>query len=454
MKTQKLMDKYVVKCPFAVLTQIAIRCLTRDDLDEVFQAERSRQYEREVAFSAVALAVADVVLGFAENFNQAYTSHKDKLAVSCNSFYEKIKKTELPVSAGLVKRSADRAKEMQDHLGFVPWEPCKGYRLFSLDGNHLQESDKRLQPLRDAYDAPLAGTIVARFDHQRQLFDRAYPLEDAHAQESSTHEQVVADLIPGDLLLADRHYCVLALLADIDQVGANFIIRQHGRFKGVLVGQRKKVGQTSTGTVYEQEIRTRDESDAFAMRRITIVLEQATRNDDLELHVLTNLPAQVDAVKVADLYALRWEEETGFFYLTTTLTCEVKSVGHPRAALLLFCMAMLAFNIRQIVFAALYAVHDEDDVNEVSHFQISVEVSRYTDGMLIAIDEGHWQQLIPPRAEDAAHLMCQIAQSIKIRNYRKGRPKPKKKKTKPKRTRPKTHISTAKVLAEAKLKRP
>ena len=154
MKVDDLLGKFTTRCPFAVLTQVCIHALAGDELDKVFHEERSRQYEREVAFSAVAMAVADVTLGFAENFNQAYKAHKKNLGVSLNSFYEKIKATELAVSEGLVARSARRSADMQDALGFVPWELLAGYRVFSIDGNHLQESDKRLGPLRDAFDAP------------------------------------------------------------------------------------------------------------------------------------------------------------------------------------------------------------------------------------------------------------------------------------------------------------
>lgn len=54
-------------------------------------------------------------------------------------------------------------------------------------------------------------------------------------------DRIAADLQPKDLLIADRHYCVLAFLQRIDQSRAAFAIRQHGRFKGVLVGMCEKL---------------------------------------------------------------------------------------------------------------------------------------------------------------------------------------------------------------------
>jgi hypothetical protein len=465
MDATSLLRKFVDKCPFAVLTQMAIRGVLRDDLDEVFHARRSRQYEQDLLFSDMAFAVADVVLRFAGSFNQAYDNQREKLGVSRGSFYEKINATEPAISEGVVEKSVRRAAALQDALEDAPWEVLPGYRVLSIDGNHLQETEKRLQVLRDADDAPLAGIVVARFDHQRGLFDRAYLIEDAHAQECSLKERIAADLGPGDVLLGDRHYCVLDFLRDLHARGAAFVIRQHGRFRGVLLGRRRKIGTTSRGAVYEQTIRTREDGDALVMRRITVALNTPTEDGATEVHLLSNLPAEIDAdeidadeidaATISDLYLLRWEEERAFYYLRMTLTCELKSVSGPKAALFLFCMALLAFNVRQVLFAALFAEHEQEAVEEVSHHRISVEVSRYTDGMLAAVDESTWKKLVPSDVAGLARRMREVAAGIDLSRYKKSRRGPKKKKPpKPTPTRRKTHMSTAKALAAARSQRP
>jgi len=448
-RDRKLLDSFLKKCPFAVLTQAAVRGVIVGELDDIFEEHRQQQYERTLTFSATATAVADVVLRFAENFRQAYATHKENLRVSLTSFYNKINATELAISEAIAARSAQRAAALQDELGFRPWEVLPGYRVYALDGNHLPESDKRLEPLRLLHDAPLPGTVVARFDLQRQLFDRAYVLEDAHAQESTVLDRVLEDLQPGEVLMADRHYCILRFLRAADAKGVFFLIRQHGRFKGVLVGQRRKIGCIATGTVYEQAIKTDSTADALVMRRITVELDEPTRNGDAVIHLLTNLPARVDALGVSNAYRRRWEEETGFYYLTTTLTCELASVGDPQAALFLFCMAMLAFNIRQVVFAALYAEHEEELVSEVSHHALSVEVSRFTDGMLVVLDDEFWDRVLGKSDFDQAQQLRSFSQQIDLHQYRKHKRGPKKKVVKPPRTRNKTHVSTAKLLREA-----
>jgi hypothetical protein len=445
----KLLDAFVEKCPFAVLIQAAVRGVIAEDLDQVFEENRSQQYERTVTFTAVAIAVADVVLRFASNFRQAYTTHKNNLRVSLTSFYNKINATELPISEAIVARSAERAAAMQDQLGFRQWAILPGHRVFALDGNHLPESQKRLRPLRLLHDAPLPGTIVARFDLQRELFDRAYLLEDAHAQESTVLGRVLEDLQAGDVVVADRHYCILSFLHAAEEKGVGFVIRQHGRFKGVLEGSRRKIGRMETGTVYEQVIKTSSAADALTMRRITVELDVPTRDGDTAIHLLTNLPADVDALLIANSYRYRWDQETGYYYLTTTLTCELASVGNPQAALFLFCLAMMAFNIRQVVFAALYAEHAEELVSEVSHHALSVEISRFSDGMLVVLDDAFWHRTLGGTSADLAKTLRALSRQIDLKRYRKSKRGPKKKVVKPPRKRNKTHVSTAKILKKS-----
>lgn len=442
----KIFDRFVRKAPFAVMTRILAQDFIGGDLNRVFDDNRQQQRDSIASFQAVAATVADVVLNFSDNFNQAYKEHKAELSVTRQSFYAKTRGVEPAVSEAIVARSAERAIAMQDELGFVPWELLPGYRCLSVDGNVLAKSDKRLKVLREVKGAPLPGKIVARFDLQRQLFDRAYVLLDGHSQESTCCDRIVGDLAVKDVLIADRHYCIVPFLSKISQAGGFFVIRQHGRLKGVLLGERKPIGRISTGMVYEQELRLSDAEDAMTVRRITVELDEPTRDGDLVIHVLTNLPADVSATVAAELYRHRWEEETAFNVLQMTLTCEHPGVGHPRAAVFLFCMSVLAFNLRQTIFAALYAAHDEEAVQEISHFHVSKNVSDKTEGMLIAITKEEWTELIPSTPPKIAALLTEIASNINLGEYRKSRRGPKKKKPRRSRNVASAHVSTAKLL--------
>ena len=136
------MDSFYRFCkvaPFAVMTQALIRSFVCDEFDDIFEASRNGQYEDKVTFEALGLAVADIALGYCENPNQAYREHKENLAVARSSFYDKLNGTRTSLSAAVVAASARKAIEIQDTLGFVQWDALPGYRVFAVDGNHLQK---------------------------------------------------------------------------------------------------------------------------------------------------------------------------------------------------------------------------------------------------------------------------------------------------------------------------
>ena len=81
------------------------------------------------------------------------------------------------------------------------------------------------------------------------------------------------------------------------------------------------------------------------VRRVKVLLQQATRDGDWEIFILTNLPSEVaSALLIAQLYRQRWKLETLFQVLTETLCCEINTLGYPRAALFAFYIALLTYS--------------------------------------------------------------------------------------------------------------
>jgi hypothetical protein len=445
MKSKDAFDRFCIVAPFAVMAQTLIRSFVCEEFEGIFEANRNGQYEDKVTFEALGLAVADIALGYCDNANQAYREHKENLAVARSSFYDKLNGTRTSLSEAVVASSASKAIEIQDAVGFIQWDGLPGYRVFALDGNHLPKTEKRIKELRGTSQAPLPGTCVARFDLGRQLFDRVYLLEDAHQQESATLDDVAQDLGKNDLLIADRHYCIDAFLTRLDQQSSSFIIRQHGRLKGVLLGQRRKIGRTATGMVYEQSMRLTKRDGAITVRRITVELDNPTRDGDTEIHVLSNLPSKVNAKTIINLYARRWEEETAFYHEQMCLNGELPSLGHPRAALFLFCIATMAYNILQTLLSVLYAEHEDEEVDELSFYYVSLEIERYTPGMLAVLEADDWARVTPRTTARLAQLLAKIASGIDLSKYRKSRRGPKKPYKRKSNDRS-GHLSTAKFL--------
>ena len=83
----------------------------------------------------------------------------------------------------------------------------------------------------------------------------------------------------------------------------------------------------------------------MTVRCVTVKLKTATRDGEREIVILTNVPKKdADAMKVATLYRKRWTVETMFQEMTENLTCEIKTLGYPRAAVFAFCLALMAWN--------------------------------------------------------------------------------------------------------------
>lgn len=446
MDRKSVFQKFCSSAPFATMTQLVMRACIRDTFGDVFEEFRGRQYEDKLTFEDVSIAVADVALGVVANPNQAYREHKEDLAVARGRFYDKLNGVSLTLSEQVVRATAEKLVSLQDALGFKKWEGIEGYRLLAVDGNHLQKSEKRLAALRDLENAPLPGTAVARLDLDRQILDHVYLLGDAHQQEADTSDALVEDLEPNDVLVADRHYCIVKFLEQMAAKSVCFIIRQHGRLPGVLLGRRRKLGRTETGTVYEQQMRLTKSEDSLVVRRITIELDKPTQDGDTVIHTLTNLSDEVDGRKVARLYHRRWEEEYAFYYLRMCFYGELPSLGHPRAALFLFSLSVLAYNILQVILAAFFAVHDDDEVLQLSNLYISKEIASKTPGMLIVFEDADWDALLPDSVMEQAKLLTTIARQTKIDDYRKSVRTKKKKPKKKKRNVAHKHVSTAKII--------
>ena len=251
-------------------------------------------------------------------------------------------------------------------------------------------------------------------------------------------------------IIADRHYCIVAFLNEIAIKGSSFIIRQHVRLHGKLIGDRKMLGRSNTGVVYEQQMRLSSDEDALVVRGITIELYELTQEGEAVMHILTNLPPRVCGKGIAEQYD-RWEVETGFYYVRMCFNGELASMGHPHAALFIYSLTVISYNILQVILAALFATHEQEEVNSISGLYISKEIANVIPGMLIALDDEYWEQRLSDGTRKAASLLKQIAKEIDLSRYRKSQRKPKdkrngKQKVKKKPNARHSHASTAKLL--------
>lgn len=447
----KVFKPFIEERPICVMARGVLENLFDPErIDALFDRTARIQYTRELMFSTLVDLMGQVVLGIQPSIHAAYQAQAEKIGVSDQAVYDKLNRVELGVSAELVRDSARQAAAVIRALRAPLPALLKGYRTKILDGNHLSASEHRIQELRRTWAAPLPGTILVVLDRELMLADDVFLCEDGHAQERSLLNKVLPTVQLGDLWMADRNFCTIGFTTGIDARGGAFIIRQHGQLQGELIGRRKYKGKAKTGKVYEQSLRVVDsQGNIFTLRRITVHLDQPTRDGDREIHLLTNLPAEVaSARKVADLYAKRWTIETMFQELTQTLTCEVNALGYPKAALFGFCLALLAYHAVSVIKAALRAVHGRETVErEVSGYYLSLELTQTYEGMMIAIPASNWRMFRALTPMKMAQVLKTLAAQANLRRYQKHPRGPKKPPPKKSKYKNGGHVSTAKLIA-------
>lgn len=186
------------------------------------------------------------------------------------------------------------------------------------------------------------------------------------------------------------------------------------------------------------------------VRRITVKLNQPTRDGDRELHILTNLTSgEASAAKVADLYARRWTIEVVFLEMQQTLACEINTLGYPKAALFAFCIALMLTNAVSMLKESLRAVHGVHTIDdEVSPYYLSLEIQKTYDGMMVQIPAPHWNVFTNMTIAQFAKCLLELAGKIDLSRYPKSKRGPKKPPPNRSQYHNGGHLSTFRLLAE------
>jgi hypothetical protein len=451
----EVFERFVKRSTLTVMTRATMEhALDEAALDALFDQTADRQYTRKLLFSAVVELMTLVVCNRI-SVHRAFKKSRDRIGVTLQAVYDKLDGLEPRTSQTLVRHFANRLAPVIDAMGGAVSEWLPGYRVKVMDGNHIASTDHRIEVLRDTAAGALPGFAVVVLDPRLQMAIDVFPEEDGHAQERSLTNAILATVEPKDVWIDDRNFCTIPLLLGIAKRGAFFVTRQHRtNAPWEATGPLKECGACETGAVFEQQgvLRGGEQGD-LSVRRITVRLAKATRDSDRELHILTNLPATVPAVKVADLYRNRWSIETAFQEMERALGGEVATLGYPKAALFAFCVALVAYNVYATLKASLRAVHGEEKVREeVSGFHIAADVSLDYPGMDVALPDEMWERFQEMTSKQFGHWLVETARSVDMRNIKKAKRGPKKPRPKPVFDPNHPHVSTARLLA-AKLAR-
>lgn len=448
---EKVIERFQQKKPVAVMTRMLLaNTLSASCMDRIFADHRVRQLEGELAFSAVADLMGEVVLQIQPSINAAHRN--SELAIAVRSVYNKLQGIETSVSRAVVRQTAVQMMGIIDKLGAARPPLVDGYRTKIVDGNHLRHTDSRIGQLREQNVSPLPGKALVIYDPQYCLATDVIPCECGHASERSLLPELLETIEPGDLLIADRNFCTLEFLFAIASANAKFIVRQHGILPFELSGRRRRIGETETGIVYEQAIRCSDGSGNTRMfRRITVHLYEPTRDGDVEVHIITNLPKRCSAIQIANLYRKRWTIETAFQNMAENLSGEIKTLGYPKAALFSFCMALVSYNLFSVVRSAVGAVHGEEASEQFSMYYACHEVASTIEGMSVVLSAEDWRgEYERLTATQMARELKRIAAQMRLSKYKKNKWTPKKRSKPKKHKTNRQHESTHKLLNAAR----
>jgi hypothetical protein len=446
-------ERFVEKSPISVMVRATLeRVLSADRLDLWYERTAEKQYTRELLFSTVYDLMSQVVFCVQPSVRAAYLAHAADVGTSIVSVYNKLNGLETRTSAELVPYSAREFAPLiaQMEGERAPW--LEGYRVKIVDGNYLEASEHRLKALREATGRALPGKSLVVYEPAPGLVTDVFPCEDGHAQERSLLGAVLATVAADDLWIADRNFCTRAFLCKMDTRGGFFVIRQHQGLPFEILSPLRSEERPPTGHLAQQRVCVVDEHGTkHVWRRLRLKLDQPTRNGATLLHILTNLPRQISAQQVAQLYRNRWTLETAFQHLEAYFHSEINTLGYPKAALLGFSLALVAYNVLAVVFAALRSVHSEEIVDhEASLYYIANELATTYTGMMIAIPEPEWAIFYAMRTADLAAILRDLAQRVRLQAFRKSRKHPQKARCKRPGIPKKGHVSTAKLLLNRK----
>src|SRR3989454_10609344 len=97
-------EKFIGRSPVSVMVRGTLeRVLDPEKLERVFTDNALLQYTRELTFAQCVGLMSDVVFRIAPTVGAWYQTHREDLTVTRQAVYDKLKRLEMPIAAGLVR---------------------------------------------------------------------------------------------------------------------------------------------------------------------------------------------------------------------------------------------------------------------------------------------------------------------------------------------------------------
>jgi hypothetical protein len=426
-----------------------------DTVNQIFDENRGRCYEKIFLFSTIVGLVRDALLEYDGSGQQSFEAAQDRgeLDASVRAAYGKLGRTPIPVSSAFLAGCTARFSDIypKDPTARTPLpKSLDEYEVVVFDGKAIKRVAKRLKALWGAAGGLLGGRALVALNLRTGLAVamRAHPDGDAN------EVRFVGDLVPEvrrlvaakRLWIADSAFCDLTQPARFAERGDAFLVRYHPKVPFYADPARPaRGGQDGTGRRYVEEwgwLGSPRNPKRLYVRRITL-----DRPGEKAVALVTNLldAAAIPAVDLLTAYLSRWGIERMFQQVTEVFGLEHLIGTRPEGVIFQFAMCLVLYNLIQVVRGVI-AVDVEVPREEISGEKLFQDVER----QMIA-----WSETVT-LGETTAHFQGEwTAVRVKVRlsellsgvwrdRWLKAPPK---KKTAPKKgVRKRTHSSVYRIL--------
>ena len=451
---KSVFERFSKKAPVALLFRgLFARVFSPEKLNRIFGENRFWQNESPLLFSTVVDVVGAVVVRAKPSVHASFISHEEEVGVSKQAFYDKLAGIEVPVCEAMVSECTAELLALLAAAKIKKPDLIEGFHCYVIDGKRLNGTEHRLEVARFTKSAPLPGSIVAILDTRVELFVHAIFAPDAYANERKMLAPYMDKLEKGALYFADRNFCDGPLIADFLKAETFFVLRHHGRspsWRTIVGCPKRKVGTDPAGqAVHEQEIEVQlPDKSWIRLRRTTVILATPTRDEDTELHLLTNLPTPVSAVCISEGYRGRWTIEVCLGKIATSLNAEINTLSYPRACLFCFCLGLLAFNMISTLKQLLSRYNKTKQIPRLSDYYIALEIGESQLAFEICFDHADWLKLQRMTSAEFLQWISEIAKHAKLTKYRSHTRAPKKPPPKRSSGKKRAHFSTHRALED------
>jgi hypothetical protein len=237
------------------------------------------------------------------------------------------------VGCGPLKKLYERsAREWQSQTAGRDFH---GRRVLAIDGSTMKVPDTPEN--RTYFGAPGASRgragypqlrVVGLRDVGTRLY-RAMRFGPYSKGEVTLARDLIDDVAPGLIVLADRNFGSFSLMWDLCEKAVDFVIRiQRGHFIHSRVVEQLGPGDAIVEITPNRDLRRsrRDLPQTWLVREITYRPAQA--KESVRLFTSLLLAEEISRDELIALYPDRWEEETGYDELKTHL-CSCTTVNRP-----------------------------------------------------------------------------------------------------------------------------